>query len=220
MSISVESKPNEKISFLGKEFTCTPASLRGHIVNAHFSPDIAALLGVARYDIELALYRGIQLDWVVRKAYERLEEDEATTHQRFVPDTKDSDFWEGSTRLFFQFGDIRAYREMIVKNLIYIEELRRASVDWVRVNAALPEADSVTLVLFRDSRDQPFLEAVAQAREKIRNDILEPKYPNRLEYLINNKGSTRSLTMGYFSNQKIYSKSDIIYNNYKEIILR
>lgn len=165
MAITVEHK--ERAFGLKDELTCTPASLRGHIVNDHFSPSIVSLIGVARYDIELARFREIPLDWVARKAYEILEEDEFTAFQRFpkIP-------WR-TGRHFFQWGDITSYRTMIVKNLIFIEELGLAPVDWDKVEVAFTDARSVTLDIEMDSNDVPFSPEGLAYRDTLKNSFLE-----------------------------------------------
>lgn len=112
--------------------TCSPASLRGHIVNAHLKAHILMTLGIPRYDIEVAALRGIQLDWVVQKAYEKLARPEA--------ETKGED-------------TIERYKQMIVKTLLYIEKLGLATIDWKRVSMLYPKARKIRLDLPADGHD-------------------------------------------------------------------
>lgn len=53
-------------------FGCYAPELRGHIASAHFQAKTMEHYGVARWDIELARYRGFPLDWPIKKACERL----------------------------------------------------------------------------------------------------------------------------------------------------
>lgn len=103
-----------------------------------------ASLGVARYDIEVAHYRGFELTWVVKKAYERLER----------PDTDiQAEIHEHKIAKPFTPAD---YRVVLVKNLKLIECLNLASVDWQRVERSLPGARAVELDLDADGTDMSF----------------------------------------------------------------
>jgi hypothetical protein len=126
---------------------CEPHQLRGHIANTHLSPAVAASYGVARFDIEVAAYRDIPLDWVVKKAYRFLEEDDRTIIFKMFEGRADyitAMFGEKSGPKY-NYWSIPGYKGMIVKNLLYIEMLNRAEVDWQRVIRAFPEAMDVTL---------------------------------------------------------------------------
>lgn len=143
------------------ELTCTAASLRGHIVRAHFDPYIMADFGVARYDIDLAKYRGFNLDWVVSQAYKRLEESPEMTKRRFGAYR----LW-GTTSMknkerYFEYEDIEGYKEMLVKTLRHIAEqgLTTVPVDWNRVALSVPNLEGITLDIERDSRERPFTES-------------------------------------------------------------
>lgn len=133
------------------ESTCTGPQLRGHIVNAHFLPVVLADLGVPRYDIELSESRGFNLEWVAKKAYERLEEPPQTTAARFSSD----EYWK-RRNLYFAFGDIDGYRIMIVRSLLYIDQLGLAQVNWDRVKQVVPNVTEINLDLDRDSTEGPF----------------------------------------------------------------
>lgn len=142
------------------ELKCTPASLRGHIVKAHFNPAIIADLGVARYDIDLAAYRGFKLDWVVKQAYKRLEESPEMTERRFVASSL---LWgvrlrPGKDR-YFEYGDMEGYKKMLVKTLRHIDEQGLASVDWNRVALSVANLEEITLDIDRDSIERPFRES-------------------------------------------------------------
>jgi hypothetical protein len=140
--------------------TCKPESLRGHIAKTHLRlPRVISDLGVARWDIELAAYRGIPLDWVVKKAYQYLEEDDETIRQkifagnpRCLPLPEDSVF----RRLDLDDKSPSLYRVYVVKNLIYVDQLGLASVDWDRVELAVVGARQVDLDIEKDSREGPF----------------------------------------------------------------
>lgn len=129
--------------------TCSAASLRGHIVNVHFQARTLADLGVARYDIEIAAHRGIPLYWVARKAYERLERDDADI-------AKEISEHEVADKL-----TVDEYRTMLVKNLKYIECLNLACIDWKRVNVSFDGASEIELDIDKDGRDMSFLTYIA-----------------------------------------------------------
>jgi hypothetical protein len=129
-----------------------PASLRGHIVNDHFSPAVLPYFGVARFDTVLAAKLDIDLTWAVKEGMLKLEglwpngiaEDfqnpPASRHDRIFK------------RLGLPWGEDWC-KMMIVKNFLYFERLRRAAIDWDRVVAAVPDARSITLDIERDSFD-------------------------------------------------------------------
>lgn len=127
-------------------------ALRGHIVNVHFSPDALAWLGVARFDIDLAKRMGMPLDWVVKKGIELLENgwDDPNGDLGRIPGVSFVVYRNSG----LPWGEDWC-KSMIVKNLIYIEQLGTARVDWDRVVAAVPNARSIALDIDRDSFD-PF----------------------------------------------------------------
>ena len=124
--------------------SCSPASLRGHIANAHFQARTLADIGVARYDIEVASYRKIDLTWVVRKAYEKLERED----KDILTEIEEHEVAKKLT--------VDCYREMLIKNLKYIEQLDLAKVDWERVERSYTGASTVELDIERDGRDMSF----------------------------------------------------------------
>jgi len=135
------------------EMDCSPPSLRGHIVNTHLSALFLDWSGVARYDIELAMYREIPLDWVVEKAYQKIErpdEDIQTEINEEVLNIK-----KPSEQVHY-IHNLEDYKTMIVKNLIYIEQLGRAPIDWDRVNASFPQASNVKLDIDKDTKEGRF----------------------------------------------------------------
>lgn len=132
--------------------TCTPASLRGHIANAHFQARTLRSLGIARWDIEIAQYRGIPLDWVVKKAYEKLERTDADIQEEIDLHSKDS----GVTGEFTVTG----YKTVLVKNLRFIEQVGLAKIDWERVERAFPGAFHITVDPETDSKDGSFKKLV------------------------------------------------------------
>lgn len=139
------------------EMTCSAPSLRGHIVNAHFDPDILARLGIPRFDIELAQFRGFDLNWVAKKVYERLEEPTKTTAIRFRLLRKFHNTCVDGRDPYFAFGDVAGYRRMLVRSLMYIEQLGLAPINWDRVRQAVPALDEINLDLERDSSEGPFI---------------------------------------------------------------
>jgi len=137
--------PEEYFHFLAirEEFWREPASLRGHIANEEFSGARLASVGVPRYDLELVLFRktyvgeDMDLTWVVNKVYEKLER-------------KDPDIFRKDDSTMF-------YVTKVIKNLLYIELLELASVDWDRVESIFPRASNIDLDIDKDSNDPPFL---------------------------------------------------------------
>ncbi len=123
-------------------------SLRGHIVNAHLQAYSLHSLGVPRYDIEIAAYRGIELAWVVEQIYKKLERSDADIESEISsPEARDN-------RLT-SFGP-NAYRQVLVKTLKFIDSKSLAVVDWPRVIASYPTAMEEPLDIEIDSRDVSF----------------------------------------------------------------
>jgi hypothetical protein len=127
-------------------------SLRGHIVNGHFSPGVLAWYGVARFDIDLAKLMEIPLTWVVKGGVKILEQGWKSEYRidfESLPDKHSSTVF----RRFSQPWGPKWCREMIVRNFLYIEQQQLAEIDWVRVQQAVPNAHSLTLNLGHDSYD-------------------------------------------------------------------
>ncbi|MDO8555723.1 MAG: hypothetical protein Q7R96_00940 [Nanoarchaeota archaeon] len=122
-----------------EQTVCTPASLRGHIVNAHLEPMSLLCIGIPRYDIEAALVRQMDLAWVVKKAEERLE-----------PPT--------TARLVTLLGTagVEKYQKLVVKTIRYIEQLYLGQADWPRIIRAFPEAEHVFVDITHDSGDDSY----------------------------------------------------------------
>ena len=130
---------------------CTPQSLRGHIVNIHLEPRNLVLIGVPRYDIEVAEARELDLDWVVKKAIQRMGMRRAEL--------------QGITRgeltgLF----DIARYRELVAKTLKVIDMADLAEVNWDLVNTLHPGASELEVNPFWDIHDTSF-QKIQQGRE-------------------------------------------------------
>ena len=123
--------------------TCKPSSLRGHIVNEHLNPTALFFSGVPIWDIGLAAYRGIDLGWVVKKIYGKLEQGDTSIKAELA-----------AHNLHY---DPDEYREMLVKTLLYIQQLHTAEVDWERVHASYSLAPNVHLNIEEDLyMDEPF----------------------------------------------------------------
>lgn len=136
----------------------TPPSLRGHIVNQHLSPAGLAAFGVARYDIELSYFLQVPLDWVVKKAFQQLEESDSDVRVRLRNDASRFQVaHEGGFRELYDYWSIPGYKTMLVRDLMYIEKLGLARIDWPRALATVPlDHQPVTLDLERDCRDTAF----------------------------------------------------------------
>ncbi len=137
--------------------TLNPASIRGHIVNAHLKlASVLAAYGVPRGDLEILAYRkaqglpGFDAKWVVTRTYHFLESNQPVQGIRIFtsitisPFTKDGGF------------TVSDYHHMLVKTLKYIEQLGLAEVDWGRVEKVVPNARSIPLNLAEDSVDDGF----------------------------------------------------------------
>jgi len=137
----------------------TPAGLRGHIVNKHFDPRVLGWFGVARFDIDLAKKLHIPLDWVVKKAYDRIEigwpAEQASELQRYLIKNPKTDVYARYAQLGIRFDEDWC-KAMVIRNLRYIELLGLSPVDWNRVTRAVPSSRGITLDLARDSFD-PFM---------------------------------------------------------------
>ena len=140
-------KPLDKLE---EEMNCSWTSLRGHIAKRHFIVGLCAYYGMARYDVEIAAYRGMHLDWVVKEAYENLERDDADIQYDI---NKDARVITGIVRNF----SVTHYRIIVVQTLKYIEQFGLASIDWDRVERSLLRASKVEFDLDRDSGDDQFL---------------------------------------------------------------
>lgn len=130
-----------------------PASLRRHIANKHFNPDILAWFGVARVDIDVAKRLGINLDWSVERGVQRLEEGWEHLEKDFFKRDMDPYVYRVYGRTGLGMDKIEWSKIMLVKNLIHIEDSNLATVDWARVEAIVPNAKSLTVDLVRDSFD-------------------------------------------------------------------
>lgn len=122
---------------------CPPASLRGHIVSAHLQARTLVSYGVARYDIEVAHYRDMSLEWVCKKIYECLER-------------TDQDIWNEIREHQCSEFTPHDYRIVLIKNLLFIERLQCAQIDWDRVERSFPEYQAISLNLSTDSHDASF----------------------------------------------------------------
>jgi len=126
--------------------TCKAPSLRGHIVNDHLK-DYQGLLidsGVPLRDIGIAAYREIPLDWVVKKIYQELEQNDQDINAKF----------EAQNIVNHEPND---YREMLIKTLMCIEQYDTATIDWKRVMKSYPNTLDVTFDPENDSYvDDPF----------------------------------------------------------------
>ena len=126
--------------------TPPPHSLLEHIVGLHLSPGLMRMWGIARYDIEKCKELSIPVVWMVERIYEKLEKPDSDIQAEI-----DKARLHGK----FTFDD---YRATLVKNLIYIEQLGLAYVDWFRVRKAFKDAFSIQLDLRRDDRDPSTIE--------------------------------------------------------------
>ena len=142
------------------EMKKTPASLRGHIVSVHFSPHILLGIGVPRYDIGICRYREIELGWVVRKAYERLE----------ISDSELEGEIDKEKDRFLPFGrTVEDYRKMLVKKLKYIEMHGLAIIDWSRVKKSYEGANSIIVKIVSDTTDSSFFDTLATLEDLANN---------------------------------------------------
>lgn len=128
---------------------CTPASLRGHIVNAHLRPDTLQHGGLPLYDVEIAQVRGVGLGWVVRKAVQRLELTDGELHEVVEAHRVDDAMTPGS------------YRTLLVKTIKLISHLGMAQVPWGAINKIYPGASSVGVIGSEDKTDASFKETHA-----------------------------------------------------------
>lgn len=123
---------------------CSGPSLRSHLVHVHFHDPCAVIAdGVARWDIELAAYRGLDLKWAVGKIYDFLErpDDEIELQASHSGNLDAYNLKERPpiTALEYRIG--------LVRNLLFMEQLGMADIDWKRVTRSLTSARSVELNL-------------------------------------------------------------------------
>lgn len=141
------------------------SSLRGHIYNQHFTPLLLATQGVARFDIEFAYHNNWNLDSVIKRAYEKLQQSDESIVELIDNDRKRTDF---SMKLHVgtmpDNFDADAYKTMIVKHLKYIEHLYASKadckIDWQLVRECVSWLDEICLDINRDSNDVSFLNDV------------------------------------------------------------
>lgn len=123
---------------------CSPQSLRGHLVNAHFQARTLADIGVPLYDIEIAEERSIGLGWVVKRAFEKITREDEDIQAEIV-DHRVADQLE-----------VSEYRLLLVKSIRTIADKRLAVVPWGKINEAYPGALEVEVDLAVDTTDVSF----------------------------------------------------------------
>lgn len=126
-------------------------SLRGHIVSTHLLPDVLAWMGVAEFDLRLLRLMEEPGDWIVKKIYETLEQgwqDRAEAFDRPRQLTNPGVF----KNLALPWNENWA-NMLLAKQLLFIERLELAQVDWDRVIAKVPSAEGLTLNLAVDAYD-------------------------------------------------------------------
>jgi hypothetical protein len=156
-----------------------PVSLRGHLVNGHFHPFWLGWMGVASIDIEAADKLQIPLDWVVKKAYKLLQDgwpDDQKVQFDRPRNSFQSNVWVKSGK---PWGE-EWCKEMVVKNMLYIDQLGLSLVDWEKVVEAMPNLDEITLDLKRDSYE-PEVKIIRIKRKRLKEYLAalqtEPSTP-------------------------------------------
>lgn len=164
---SYQAQLREEAEKIRKEGKKGSESLQSHIYEAHFDPFIIYLLGIARFDIDLAHLLGFRLNSVVEAGYTRLEK--GWPNYDFKPETAQK--FE-SISVFAKQG-IRWTEQncqvFIVKNLRYIQQLGLGQVDWDRIRRSTPNADNISLDIDRDANDP------AIPKQRIAAPILIPR---------------------------------------------
>ena len=118
---------------------CTGPSLRGHIVNAHLTPRGLAVIGVPFFDLGVARQREFDLDWVVKKAMERL-----AAAEDIVQRSPDAGL------------DARRYGELLIKTIKVIDTEGMSPVPWSQIEELVPNASSIVVNMPTDSTDISF----------------------------------------------------------------
>ncbi len=150
-------------SYPPTEKKLTAPSLRGHIVNSHLSPDTFAVTGLPIFDLELLLFHGWHPDPIIKKIYEKLLTDD-TELQKDI-DSVTNLLSSGKLHFFNPCStnrhDVRftviEYRRMLIKTLLYIEQLRLGVVDWALVETAYQGAKKLGIVPNRDFYESFFV---------------------------------------------------------------
>ncbi len=141
--------------------TCSPESLRGHIVNTHFRADLRGWYGVADWDYGVAQVRGIPMHWVVKKACHLITlpdlilMDELLQYEAKY--RKFQDKFATFEKLGWDYLDPNAHRKILVKNLHAME--RRGLLgefDWGPIEVFVPRAKNMPLDLTMDTSERPF----------------------------------------------------------------
>lgn len=126
------------------------ASLRGHIVKGHLKPRALSWFGVPRYDIELAAFGGVRLDWVVDKTYEIIESSTKSLEEAI---RRESGVMTENLNAY-------RYREMAVRTLVLIEKHNLADVDWERVSRSFDRVQEIMNEPHKEVRfDRSFFES-------------------------------------------------------------
>lgn len=135
----------------GSEFSCSNRGLARHIVKVHFSPLEMMRNGVARYDIELAFYRGFDLNWVVEEAYKKLEREDEKIQKEINESIPGAGIIPGHN---FSIDD---YKTIIIKDLQLIAKLGLGNVDVDRLRVIFPRVNEIEVDIVNDTRDDRFL---------------------------------------------------------------
>lgn len=135
----------------GIEFTCSKNGLARHIVRVHFEPLEMMRNGIARYDIELAFYRGVDLNWVVEEAYKKLERENEVIQREIEQKIPGAGIIPGHD---FSIDD---YKTIIIKNLQLIAKLGLGSVNVNRLKTIFPGVYGIEVDIVNGTRDEHFL---------------------------------------------------------------
>ena len=152
-----------------KEGQLAIAGFITHIRVTHFYPAILGWLGVPIYDLNLLKNMDLPTNSIVGSVYEKLENG-----------------WPGGGTSFDKnpsppsvFGNLNLpwnedwCKFMLVKTLIYIEQLRLAEINWGRVTTAVPSAKTLDFDPTRDCYDSIFQEEKPFPIPKIIFDSME-----------------------------------------------
>lgn len=145
---------------------CTARELNVHLTYGHLLPSVVGEFGIAKYDIDAAVLRRIELDEFVEAIYVLLEF--AGVYLAFYSLMENLSI--------VTFPSLSEFKTVLVKNLKYIEWIQketerrilRRPIQWERVDPFVPEWRSIELDPRKDCRDSDnlFQEEVRRLRSQ------------------------------------------------------
>jgi hypothetical protein len=150
---------------------CQPKSIRGHIVNTHFKYSTMAWYGVAEWDLGLAEFRRIPMDWVIKKACDLITQPDDVMLVGILREEPlyrlfQHRFAVYEKKLGWDYLVPQSHRMMLVKNLHAMNNHGLlGEFDWDPIEKFVPGASNMTVDVTQDTMEKPFeiMEALTQS---------------------------------------------------------